>query len=124
MSTIIEAFVRQLAGISPGLDAMLEEHLKDNFGEILPHVFLGNITRHAVAISENAESGRSLGARRELKSLLDSMEHTYATGNAEVQELIGASFLENLPRNGEPGSALRKMIGPKLAGQLTKMVLR
>ena len=121
MSAVIEAFVRQLAGISPVLDAMLEEHLKDNFGEILPHVFLGDITRHAVAMCENAESGRSLGAQRELKSLLDSMEHAYATGNTEVQELIAASFLENLPANGEPGSALRLMIGPKLSGQLRKM---
>jgi hypothetical protein len=122
MSAIIEAFVRQLAEISPALDAMLEEHLKDNFGEILPHVFLGDVTRHAVAISESAEFGRSLGARRELKSLLDSMEHAYAIGNAEVLELIAASFLENLPANGEPGTALRLMIGPKLGGQLRKMI--
>lgn len=122
MSGFIEAFVRQLAGISPDLDALLKEHLRDNFGEILPHVFLGNITRHAVAISENAKSGRSLAERRELNSLLDCIEHAYATGNAEVQELIAASFLENLPTNGEPGSALRQTIGPKLAGQLAKMV--
>lgn len=121
MSATTEAFVRQLAELSPALATMLEEHLKDNFGEVLPHVFLGDVTRHIIAMALTADSGSGLAVRRELKSVLERLESEYAAGNAEAQELIAASFLENLPGVGEPGSAIRNMVGPKLGSQLRKM---
>jgi len=39
----------------------------------------------------------------------------------EVQQLIAASFLENLPRQGEDGMQIREMIGPNLKRQLKAM---
>jgi hypothetical protein len=115
------AFVKQVAALSPALTTLLEDHVKDNFGEVLPHVFLGDVTRHVIALVRAPGSEDSLAVRREVKTILDTMEHGYATGSPEVQELIAASFLENLPAKGEPGSGIRGMVGPSLGSQLTKM---
>jgi len=121
MSVGSMAFVNQVAGLSPTLKVLLEDHVKDNFGEVLPHVFLGDVTRHVIALVQAPASDDSLAVRREVKNILDTMEHGYATGNSEVQELIAASFLENLPAKEEPGSEIRGMVGPSLGSQLTKM---
>lgn len=84
MSATTEAFVRQLAELSTTLATILEEHLRDNFGEVLPHVFLGDVTRYMMATKQAAESANSFAVRRELKSILDAMERAYATGDSEV----------------------------------------
>jgi hypothetical protein len=34
------AFVRSMVARLPNLSELFEEHVKDNFGEVLPHVFL------------------------------------------------------------------------------------
>jgi hypothetical protein len=121
VSATTESFVRQLADLSPALAASLDEHINDNFGELLPHVFLGDVTRHLAEIAHTASSADVLAVRRELKSALETLELAYASGNEEVQELIAASFLENLPAPHQPGWAIRQMVGPKLGSQLKKM---
>jgi hypothetical protein len=121
MSASTTAFARQLAGLSPALSTLLEEHIKDNFGELLPHLFLGDVTRHIVALAQTPVPQASFAVRRELKTILEAIEHGYVTGNAELQELIAASFLENLPTKGEPGSEIRGMVGPELGRQLRAM---
>lgn len=114
------AFTRKIASLSPALTALLEDHMKDNFGELLPHVFLGDVTRHVISLVRDPSKG-NLAVRRELKTILDTMEEGYVTGNSELQELIAASFLENLPTTEEPGSEIREMVGPNLGSQLKKM---
>ncbi len=121
MSVESMAFVKQVAGLSPTLKVLLESHVKDNFGEVLPHVFLGDVTRHVIALVGAPASEVSLAVRREVKTILDTMEHGYATGSPEVRELIAASFLENLPAKEEPGSEIRGMVGPSLGSQLMNM---
>jgi hypothetical protein len=121
MSAGSVAFVNRIGGLSPTLTTLLEDHMRDNFGEILPHLFMGDVARHVIALVRAPVSDDSLAVRRELKTVLETIEHGYATGTPDVQELIAASFLENLPTQGEPGSEIRGMVGPKLRGQLTKM---
>ena len=88
----------------------LDEHLEDNRQEILPHVLMSDYERWAEAALEQGEP--------KLQDFLDALEDAYRTGGAEVEELISVSFLEHLPRPGEPQSQLRDLVGPTLRRQL------
>jgi hypothetical protein len=118
MSTASIAFARKIALLSPVVTGLFDVHVKDNFGEVLPHVFLGEVTRHVIALVRDASKHT---VRPELKTILDTMEDGYVTGSLETRELIEASFLENLPKTKEPGSKVREMVGPNLGIKLKTM---
>ena len=66
-----------------------------------------------------ALAGRS-GPGSDLGAVLAATERGFALeGASDVGELISVSFLEHLPRPGEPGSELRRLIGPRSAAQLS-----
>lgn len=121
MSVSTIALSKEIAGLSATLAALLDEHTKDNFGEVLPHVFFGEVSRYAIALLQKSQSDNDLAVRRELRSILDTLEAAMAKRVPDVQELIAASFLENLPSKGGPGSELRGMLGPTLSSQMRKM---
>lgn len=117
MSERAASFVRAMVACFPGLSALLEEHVKDNLGELLPHVFFGDVARYILSLLL-AASGGGLPPRRELRDILAYLEEAYAGGDEEVRELIAVSFLENLPRPGESSAEIREMLGPNLRRQL------
>lgn len=118
MSQVTEAFVRALVDRFPGLAPVLEEHLTDNFGELLPHIFLGDVVRWVLTLMATARAEGSLTAQRELREFLSHLEDVYVGGNEELQELLSVSFLENLPRPEEDGAEIRTQLGPTLQKQL------
>lgn len=118
MSAKTVAFVRSLVERFPRLVGLLDEHIEDNFGEILPHLFFGDLTRYVVSLFLAARDGGDKSTRQELRAILDFLEQSYASADDEVQELISVSFLEHLPRADEDGYELRKMVGRNLLGQL------
>jgi hypothetical protein len=121
ISTKTERFSSDLANRFPSLGAVLAEHMKDNFGAILPHVFFGDVTRWLVGLVTVANTAEALRNRKELTSALGYLENAYNSGDEELQELISVSFLENLPRPGERGAEIRQMVGPSLSGQLKRI---
>src|SRR5204862_3762142 len=90
-------FVERLVSLFPYLRALLLEHKSDNFGEILPHLFIADLARKAtdmyVALRSKSSDDRD--------QLLAFLETSYRSNDTEVRELLSASFLENLPRQGE-----------------------
>jgi hypothetical protein len=116
VSRATEAFVRSLVQRFQSLAPLLEEHLADNFGELLPHVFLGDVVRWVLVLRTTAQG--SLTAQREVREFLSLLEDAYASGNEEIQELLSVSFLENLPRPDEDGAEIRTQLGPSLTKQL------
>jgi hypothetical protein len=112
------SFVRSMVGRFPGLYGPLEEHIEANFGELLPHVFFGDVTRYVVSLFLATRSSACLAPRRELRDILSYLEEAYAAGDEELRELISVSFLENLPRPGESGAEVRELVGPNLKSQL------
>ncbi len=118
MSERSETFVREIVKRFPKLSPLLREHLHDNSGELLPHVFFGDLTRYAVALLTSADGG--LEASRELRELLAFLEESFASGDSELCELISVSFLENLPYPWENGSELRSMLGPTLSMEMSR----
>lgn len=103
-------FTRDFVAAFPGLQPMLSEHLEDNFGEVLPHLFLADVLRWLVSQSASAEGD---GAA-EVLPVLSFLEDAFEAGDDERQELISTGFLENLPRADEGGSTIRDMLPPKL----------
>lgn len=110
MRVVQVAVLGALAWHFPGLRPELDEHLADNEGEILPHVLMSAYERWAEQAFQAADPA--------LSPFLDFLEDAYRNGGDAVEELISVSFLEHLPRPGEPGSDLRQQVGPALARQL------
>ncbi len=87
-----EELVRRFDDLAP----MLQEHIEDN-DEILPHVFMGDITRYV--LSDGLQ-------RQELVRCLDD---ALRKGGEEIQNLIAVSFVENLESDEELERALRNV---------------
>jgi hypothetical protein len=121
MSDATIEFIQLLVRRYPRLQPIFDEHVSDNFGEVLPHLFLGDLTRYSVSRFVAVESGmlpKDSEAEWELRRLLSDLEDAYSAGDEELQELISVSFLENLPRPDEEASGLRAWLGPALLAQL------
>jgi hypothetical protein len=119
MSEATNDFIEVLVGTYPRLRPIFVEHVSDNFGEVLPHVFFGDLTRYVVSRFLDIEWGtQGQSAEVELRNLLSDLEDAYADGGEDVQELISVSFLENLPRPDEEAAGLRAWLGPQLSAQL------
>lgn len=114
MSAATVAFVGALAHQFPEVLPLLAEHLSDQEGEVLPHLFMADLERWA----EKKVMSDYDGPCGELREVLDFLEFAFSAAGAEVEELIAVSFLEHLPRPGEPGCELRGMLGPLLSEQL------
>jgi hypothetical protein len=82
--------VRQLCQSNRGLRTLFEEHLQDQ-GELLPHVYCGDVTRYFVALVDHGTKDHEAEAVEILGVLEAAM-----SGDDQVRELIAVSFLENL----------------------------
>jgi len=94
----------------------MSEHLDDN-GEMLPHLLLADVTRYLVA-QYLEDAGRKI-----VRDLLSHLEAELAVAmhqNVDMRDdntanLIGVSFVENLPAPLEAGYDIRHLLGPTLA---------
>ncbi len=115
MSEATIDLIDRLVARFPGLKPLLREHLAENFGVVLPHVFMGDLTRHVVSAFTRSRDIEHIWA------LLDELEQSFSRGDEETIELIAVSFLENLPRIGEEGAGVRVLLGPSLRSQLERL---
>jgi hypothetical protein len=115
MSERTIALLDRLVESFPPLKPLFEERLADNFGEVLPHLLVADITRYIIDMSRDPVSDK------EVRSLLGVLESEFATGDEDVQELLAVSFLENLPESPQVGYELRKSLGPALSAELARM---
>lgn len=106
------AFVGALVHRFPMLLPTLQQHL-DDYDGLLPHVFLGDITRWIVEKFDSEDDSQ-------IKGLLIFIEDCFSEGNENERELITVSFLENLPLLGK-GAKLRTRLGPNLLQQLNQL---
>jgi len=115
MSESTIELVDKLVERLPALQPLLREHLADNFGEVLPHVFFGDLTRYVVAELVRSDNPGAV------QPILDELEVAFSAGDELVAELIAVSFLENLPQQGEAGDSIRGLLGPRLRSQLGRI---
>lgn len=112
MTDPAQDFVAELVAEHDGLEPLLEEHKEDN-GEVLPHVFFGDLTQWVVDQHLSADADPT-----ELVPLLTHLERGMADGTDEVKELIAVSFVENLPYPDEDGADIVDRLGPALTAEL------
>lgn len=98
----VAAFVDEYTELAP----LLTEHLEDNEGEVLPHLFLADVMRWLAA---RVEYDQDL-----CRGVLKLLERAYVRGPEDVRGLITVSGVEVIPGPGQPGSALRELLGPTL----------
>jgi hypothetical protein len=113
LSAISVAFVGALVYHCPALVPLFQEHLEDQEGEVLPHLFVADLWRWIEARSPWDDMEPS-----ELLTQILAFLEAAVSRDDEVAEVIHASFLEHLPRPGEPGAEIRAMLGPALTERL------
>jgi hypothetical protein len=110
MSPAARILVVHVAAQSPQLDALLEEHLQDNRGELLPHLYFGDVTRRFEELWKERSDPLASG---EIRRILDQLEQGLALEDEYVQNLIAVSFIEDLWALW-PDPEFEKLLGPKM----------
>lgn len=114
MSAATVSFVGALVRRNRVLLHVLEEHLVDQEGEVLPHLFMADVERWAEAALQS-------GQRGDVEQVLEQLELEFNGPDDDVREVISASFLEHLPRPGAPEAELRDMVGTACAEMLQRI---
>jgi hypothetical protein len=101
MLSNIKGYCEQLVRRFPDLETVLAEHVANN-DDILPHVFMGEVTRYVLSDPPSR------------KNLVSYLENSLLEGAADIQELIAVSFVENLQGRTELERALKDVTGEGL----------
>lgn len=110
MSEVTEAFVDRMVAIHPELEPLRRQHLDENFGDMLPHLWTSDLARYVVGRYQ----ADGPVAVEPLLATLDAE----AGSSPEVDEMIAVSFVEFLPGPGEAGSEVTQHLGPRLTEML------
>lgn len=81
--------VPALIAAAPELQPVLDEHLEDMSGELLPHLLFGDLTRYVTAAH-----GQGSGER--VNRILQFLEDAIQNGDQYVKDLVAVSFIENI----------------------------
>ncbi len=113
-----ENFVPELLKAVPALLPLYDDHLRDN-DELLPHVFFGEVTRFVEA--EHSKFCRTAHTNdehlRNAQNIIALLEAAIVSGDADLENLIGASFVESLDRDNPNYLHLRALFGPALRNE-------
>jgi len=112
--------ISRLTAGSPETRALMAEHI-DTFGEVIPHVFLGEVSRFLEELDDQTRAGNR-EAESLLMSVLSILETGFRDGNEDVQNMIGVSFLENVMERAIASPAFRLRLGPLLRKDLQVML--
>ncbi|WP_298866274.1 hypothetical protein [uncultured Gimesia sp.] len=88
MTTTTTEFCESLVSNYPELKELLAEHISD-YDELLPNVFLGEITRYVLKDGK----GRC--------QIVEYLNKSLSSGEPDVKNLIAVSFVENLENREE-----------------------
>ena len=112
----------QLLQQVPQLAPIYAEHVDDN-GDVLPHVLMGDVARLFNAqLSEAVIPGPGADpAEAVVRAVLGSLELSLANGGSEVEEVVSASFLENLDQGDDEYEKARSLMGPRLLALLERI---
>jgi len=88
MTMTTAEFCEGLAEELPDVANILTEHISDN-DELLPHLFLADITRHVLADGKNR------------RLIVEYLETAFTSEGPEVENLIAVSFVEHLENQDE-----------------------
>ena len=101
------AFLGYLVHRYPQLLPVLDEHLQDQGGEILPFSLLSDIMRWLTgALQSNTD-------RETVAEIMVELETAYGR-NKDLEDFIFLGFLENLPGPGESDGLIHALLGQRM----------
>ena len=98
----------------PELRSAYDKHVHD-YDELLPHVFLGDVTRYVVQQIRLCETGPATPVER----ILSFLDQCMGSGDEHVKELVSVSFIENLLEHEDAPAGIKGLIGPTLEKEIT-----
>ncbi len=96
-------------------DAYLE-HKKDNFGEVLPHLLMGDFTRLIINLYRKGEKNSELFNR-----CIQFIESCFSKNEEKLVNLASVSFLENLYQAEDDYQNVKNCLGPLALKNLDEM---
>ena len=88
------------------------------FGELIPHLLMADFTRWLIETYRRGSAGDAVSLEV-VDRALRFLESEFADdGIPEVQELIAASFLDNLSQAGPDRAGIKSHLGPRLLRQI------
>lgn len=103
--TVEADFTQRLVGEAPELKPLLEEHLADQEGELLPYLLMGDIARW---LHEHSTTDP-----RRVGEMLVWLDGQFAQGDFDIRNLIDVGIVEMLPAIPE-GASVIDLLGPEL----------
>jgi len=97
-------FCESLAEQSPLIHDILAEHISYH-EELLPHVFLADVTRYVLAEGQDR------------RRVVQYIEDAFGATGPEVKELIAVSFIEHLENRDELERATNSVESPQIRGE-------
>ena len=110
----MERFVEKLLVAVPEVQMVYVAHL-DNNDALLPHVFMGDVTRFVLQIARSASN------QEVLRKLLVVVEDGLRSNESDVQNLIAVSFVENLCGEDEAVVPLIPLMGEATRRELRSL---
>ncbi|MCB5205543.1 hypothetical protein LH464_24205 [Neorhizobium sp. T786] len=108
MSALTVSFSCHLAFVFRELIPVLGEHIKDNSGEILPHIIMSEYCRFSLRFGPGCEW---------VEKLFSYMESEYSEEDNDISELVAVSFIEIIPYIASEPHWSVKLLGPKMLKQ-------
>ncbi|GES43104.1 hypothetical protein RsS62_23560 [Rhizobium dioscoreae] len=108
---ICVAFTAGLAFTFKPLEGILSEHLRDNSGEILPHLLMADYCR---LVEKTPES-------HWIKSFLAYLEENFSSQNDPLSELISVSFIEHLSPGERLPNPVVKLLGKRMRDEYRRI---
>ncbi|KRA97956.1 hypothetical protein ASD83_12895 [Devosia sp. Root685] len=108
MTISAKKFVSDIADNFEALRPEFEASLRDNFGEIIPHLIMADYCRAVIS----ADPGSTW-----VREFLSTLEENFSDSeDDEVSNAIAVSFVEHLPQSNENHGVV-PMLGRKLRNQ-------
>ena len=112
--TSSESLMRELVSQFAALRPLMDEHLADQEGELLPYLLMADVERWA-----EKESTRNPDQVAEVTAWLESR---FDSGDDVLKDLIGVGFVEMIPHT-PTGDPILDRLGPSLRGVAEDMGL-
>jgi hypothetical protein len=111
--------VDHLGAAVPDFRPLVEEHIADNRA-VLPHVLFGDLTRFVISKYRDWKAGDG-AAWTAVQRVLQLLEEALAQDGPELNDLVKASFLENLGQAGDDYGGIRQILSAPLREALDRI---
>jgi hypothetical protein len=98
----------------PTLRPLFDEHVRDQNGQVLQHVFFGDLTRYVTSRIDTLNVKPLRSDMTALVDVLDFLEQALLSSDVKVHELVSVSFVENLDPRHSTDERFKSLLGPKL----------